>query len=92
MGENKKYIDELTHNFITEEKIKNIANILDALVEILILLEPLLEKIKSMGNANDLNKNIIFDKIIRLFEKISNESRDFVTPSNLSTLLKNLMN
>jgi len=55
MRENKKHIDDLIHNFITEDKIKNIANILDALVEILILLEPLLEKMKSMGNANDLS-------------------------------------
>lgn len=92
MRKDKNHIDDLIHNFITEDKIKNITNILDALVEILILLEPLLEKIKSMGNENDLNKNIIFEKIIRLFEKISNESRNFVIPSNLSTLLKDLMN
>ena len=92
MRKDKNHIDDLIHNFITEDKIKNIANILDALVEILILLEPLLEKIKSMGNANDLNKNIIFGKIIRLFEKISNESRAIGVPSNLSTLLQDLMN
>jgi len=92
MREYKRHNNDLIHNFITKGRIKNIANILDALVEILILLEPLLEKIKSMDNANAPTNNIIFDKIIRLFEKISNESRTITVPSNISTLLKDLRN
>ena len=74
-------------------KIKFIANTLDSLVKILILLEPLLEKILLMEEVEEeYYRNGTIDQIIRLFDKISKQSRELTTPSNLSNLLKDLRN
>lgn len=77
---------------IINSKIKFIANILDSLAEILILFDPLLEKMLLMEEIEEYYRNGTIEQIMRLFDNISKQSRKLTTPSNLYTLLKDLKN
>jgi len=80
------------NELIINSKIKFIANILESLAEILILFDPLLEKMLLMEEIEEYYRNGTIEQIIRLFDNISKQSRELTTPSNLYTLLKDLKN
>ena len=80
------------NELIINSKIKFIANILESLAEILILFDPLLEKMLLMEEIEEYYRNGTIEQIIRLFDNISKQSRKLTTPSNLYTSLKDLKN
>ncbi len=84
--------DLLNLELILNKKIKTIRDILDSLVQIFILLDPLLNKMLLMEEAEIFYKNGTFKKAIQLFGDISLQCKELGYPSIPPEVLKNLKN
>ena len=85
---NKK--SKLDYELTIKPKLKTIANILVSLREILILLNPLINKILSMEEAEIYQKNGTFKRVEDLFDNISNQSKKLINSSIPFEILKDL--
>ncbi|MFW9881423.1 MAG: hypothetical protein ACFFG0_50810 [Candidatus Thorarchaeota archaeon] len=75
-----------------EDKLKIIGNILKYLEEIFILLNPLIEKILSIEEAEKYRRNGTFKKVEDLFDNISNQSKELIDLQIPYEILKHLKN
>ncbi|MFW9971117.1 MAG: hypothetical protein ACFFDF_13060 [Candidatus Odinarchaeota archaeon] len=85
---NDKEIIDLELNY--KIKFIIIANILDSLREILLVLNPLIKKILAMEEAEMYHRNGTLKKGEKLFENISNQSKKLMNSSIPSEILDNL--
>ena len=84
--------DLLNLELILNKKIKTIRDILDSLVQIFILLDPLLKKMLLMEEAVQYYKNGTFEKAIQLFDNISLRCKKLAIPAIPPDIIKNLKN
>ncbi|MFX1569888.1 MAG: hypothetical protein ACFFCV_16160 [Promethearchaeota archaeon] len=87
---NKKEI--VDYELIIKYKLKIIANIIDSLREILVLLNPFISKFLLMEEAKMYQKNGTFKRVEDLFDNISTQSRKLINSSIFYDILKDLKN
>jgi len=90
----KKKIDkEITDSELTvSSKLKIVANILESLKEIFLLLNPLIKKILSMEEAEQYHKNGTLKRVEKLFDNISKQCRSITNLPIPYELFKDLKN
>ncbi|KKM82615.1 hypothetical protein LCGC14_1317790 [marine sediment metagenome] len=92
MRKKKKNEDVLNLELNFNREIKIVRDILVSLSSIFILLDPILDKMLMMEEAEELYKNGTIDKAIQLFDDISSQCKKLANPSISPEIFKNLRN
>ena len=92
MRKKKTKKENLDSELSIKTKLKIIANILDSLSEILVLMNPLIDKILSLEEAEFYHRNGTFKQMENLFDNISNQSRKLIKSSIPFEIFKDLKN
>ena len=90
---NKKNTEEVLNLELDfSSKVKIVSDILVSLSQIFILLNPLLDKMLLMEEADVYHKNGTFEKAMQLFGDISSQCKELAKPSIPPEIFKNLRN
>ena len=92
MRTKKNFEDNLNLGLDFSRKIKILNDILVSLSQIFILLNPLLDKMLLMEEADVYHKNGTFGKAMQLFGDISSQCKELAKPSIPPEKFKNLRN